>query len=391
MNDDITILADFDSALYEQVEPPLVSLYLPTHGSAPGDESDRIEFEALVEQARAKLAQERERREYKGVDERLAYAAEHFDDLMSPAPGGSLAVLAGNDRTYIYRLGYEAGPLAFVGERFYVKPLLKNFQFGSYYFLLGLAADRFAFVHGDFGSLERVELPRDVLDAFSEEFPLVYDGHEGALDYSSLENHMPPYHGWKSRNDVRKEEAGKFFQYVNKAVTDYLVAGTDLPVILVSLPEHQSAFRRISTIPHLLDEGIEKDIGGIEAPELLADAKAVIEHVREAQVARPVPGRRRLHPRRLRRADGRGLPVRARAARPLPGPRAGRRLRPRGPRPGRRRVRASRREDSRRLRHRRAVPVLGASLPSALTRFVNARFCQAFVRMKGGFACQKRA
>ena len=53
MNDDITILADFDSALYEQVEPPLVSLYLPTHGSAPGDESDRIEFEALVEQARA--------------------------------------------------------------------------------------------------------------------------------------------------------------------------------------------------------------------------------------------------------------------------------------------------------------------------------------------------
>lgn len=266
MNDDITILADFDSALYEQVEPPLVSLYLPTHGSAPGDESDRIEFEALVEQARAKLAQERERREYKGVDERLAYAAEHFDDLMSPAPGGSLAVLAGNDRTYIYRLGYEAGPLAFVGERFYVKPLLKNFQFGSHYFLLGLSADRFAFVHGDFGSLERVELPRDVLDAFSEEFPLVYDGHEGALDYSSLENHMPPYHGWKSRNDVRKEEAGKFFQYVNKAVTDYLVAGTDLPVILVSLPEHQSAFRRISTIPHLLDEGIEKDIGGIEAP-----------------------------------------------------------------------------------------------------------------------------
>lgn len=89
---------------------------------------------------------------------------------MSPAPGGSLAVLAGNDRTYIYRLGYEAGPLAFVGERFYVKPLLKNFQFGSHYFLLGLSADRFAFVHGDFGSLERVELPRDVLDAFSEEF-----------------------------------------------------------------------------------------------------------------------------------------------------------------------------------------------------------------------------
>ena len=54
-------------------------------------------------------------------------------------------------------------------------------------------------------------------------------------------------------------------------------------VILVSLPEHQTAFRRISTVPRLLNEGIEKDIGGMEAPELLADAKAVIEHVREAR------------------------------------------------------------------------------------------------------------
>ena len=138
-------------------------------------------------------------------------------------------------------------------------------------------------MHGDFGSLDRVELPAHVLDEFSEEFPLVYDGTEGALDYSSLENHLPPYHGYKSRNDVRKEEAEKFFQHVNKVVTEYLVQGTELPVILVSLPEHQTAFRRISTVPRLLNEGIEKDIGGMEAPELLADAKAVIEHVREAR------------------------------------------------------------------------------------------------------------
>lgn len=285
MNDDITILADFDSALYEQVEPPLVSLYLPTHGRVPGDDQDRIEFKNLVDQARGKLAQERERREYKGVDERLDQVAAHLDDLASPTPGGSLAVLVGNDRTYVYQLSYEVGPLAFVGERFYVRPLLRNFQFGSHYFLLGLSADRFAFVHGDFGSLDRVEMPQEVLDEFSEEFPLVYDGHEGALDYASLENHLPPYHGWKSRNDVKKEEAEKFFQYVNRAVTDHLVQGTELPVILVSLPEHQTMFRRISTVPHLLNEGIEKDIGGIETPELLASAKAVIEHVREARAA----------------------------------------------------------------------------------------------------------
>lgn len=279
MEDGISVLADFDSALFEHVEPPLVSLYVPTHGRT-GAEEDRIAFKNLIEEARGKLAQEFEHREHTGVDARLDQVAARLGELVSPTPGGSLAVLVSNGCTYVYQLGYSVGPLAQVGEQFYTRPLLRNFQYGSHYFLLGLSADRFAFIHGDFGSLDRVDLPADVLDEFSETFPIVYDGHEGALDYSTLENHMPPYHGWKSRNDVKKEEAGKFFQYVNKAVTEHLVKGTSLPVILVSLPEHQAAFRRISTIPHLLNEGIEKDVGGIEAPELLELAVGVIERER---------------------------------------------------------------------------------------------------------------
>lgn len=289
MEDGISVLADFDSALFEHADPPLVSIYLPVHGRA-GAEEDRIRFKSLVEEARGKLAQEYEHREHTGLDARLDEVAARLEDLAGPASGGGLAVLAGNDRAYLYRMDRPAGPLALVGERFYTRPLVRDFQFGSRYFLLGLSADRFAFVQGDFGSLERVELPADVLDEFSEEFPLVYDGREGALDYSSLENHLPPYHGYKSRKEVRKEEAGKFFQHVNEVVTDRLVRGTDLPVILVSLPEHQTAFRRISTIPHLLDEGIEKDIGGLEAPELLDAAKGVIEREREARAGRLLDG-----------------------------------------------------------------------------------------------------
>ena len=286
MVDGISVLADFDSALFESAEPPLVSLYLPSHGHDAESEQDRIQFRTLVEQARGKLAQEYDHREHTGVDERLDHVAEHLQDALGPAAEGGLAVFVSNDRTYLYQLGYPVEPLAFVGEHFYVKPLLRRFQYGSRYFLLGLSADRFAFIHGDFGSLERVEMPQGVLDEFSEEFPIVYDGHEAALDYSSLENHMPPYHGWKSRNDVKKEEAEKFFRYVNKAVTNHLTEGTELPVILVSLPEHQAMFRRISTVPHLLDEGIEKDVGGIGEPELLADATAVIERARDAHAAK---------------------------------------------------------------------------------------------------------
>lgn len=279
MNDDITVLEDIDPALYESAEPPLVTLYVPTHGSEARKE-DSQRFEELVEQVREKLAQRYEHREHTGIDEALDHLIARFPELVSPATDGTLAAFMTNERAFVYTLGYPVEPLALVGDAFCVQPLVKDLAFGSHYFLLGLNADRFSFIHGDFGSLKRVEIPQDVLDEFSELFPLVYDGHEGALDYSSLENHMPPYHGYKSRNDVKKEEAEKFFRYVNEAVAEHLTRGTNLPVILVSLPEHQTMFRRISTIPNLLDEGIEKNIDGMEAPELLADAKTVIERER---------------------------------------------------------------------------------------------------------------
>ena len=135
-----------------------------------------------------------------------------------------------------------------------------------------------------------MKLPADVPGTYSEEFPDVYDGRPGALDYPSLENHLPPYHGHKSRNDVRKEEAEKFFRSVNEAVSERLARETEAPVILVALPEHQTSFRRISTIPHLLDEGIEKDVGGLSARELLDEAKGVIERERARRADRLLAG-----------------------------------------------------------------------------------------------------
>lgn len=283
MNDDITVLEDFDFSLFEQAQPPLVSLYLPLGGPADGADGDRTRFGELLEEVRGKLAQEFEHREHTGIDARLDRVAERLPELAERAAGGSLALFVDNGRTLAIPLGYAAGPRAFAGDRFLVTPLLRQFQWGSRYLLLGLSADRFALIRGSFGSLQREELAPSVKDEFSELFPEVYDGHEGALDYQSLENHMPPYHGYKSRNDVKKEEAEKFFRYVNRAVTAHLAAAEDapdLPVILVSLPEHQAAFRRISTVPHLLPKGIEKDVGGLREPELLAEARSVIECAR---------------------------------------------------------------------------------------------------------------
>lgn len=275
MTQGISVLTNFDSLLYTTAKPPVVSMYLPTHGPARLQE-DRQQLEALIQETKTKLTQEYEHRELTKLDEHLNQVVVHLGEIVHDAENSSIGIFIDDENAYLYMLGYPVAPCVSVDERFYIKPLLKHFQFGAHYFLLGLNTDRFSWIHGDFGSLERVQMPESVKDEFSELFPIVYDGQEAALDYESLENHMPPYHGYKSRNDVRKEEATKFFYYVNRAVNEHLIQDSPLPVILVSLPEHQTLFRSISTIPTLLDEGIEKNVNGIEAPELLVEAKAVI-------------------------------------------------------------------------------------------------------------------
>lgn len=121
---------------------------------------------------------------------------------------------------HIYRR-LQASALAFVGERFYVKPLLKSTV--RILFTTGAFDDRFAFVHGDWLARAR-GAARDVLDAF-EEFPAprVTDT---VLDYSSRSRTITALPRLESRLFWRREEGGgrKFFQYVNKAVTDYLVS-----------------------------------------------------------------------------------------------------------------------------------------------------------------------
>lgn len=288
-NGDIAVLADFDSVLYEGGEPPLVSLYLPLHGPA-GSQQDAVRFEDLLAEAKGQLAQRFEHREHTGLDARLDHLATRFGEVAGPATQGGLALFAGNDRAFAYRLGYAPEPRAVVADAFFVRPLLKRFSYGSHYLVLGLSADRYALIRGDAGSLRRVALPPAAHDELSRQFPEAYDGREGALDHRSLENHLPPYHGWKSRNDVKKEESEKFFRIVSRTVAGYVAKGTSLPVILASLPEHQALFRRISTIPTLLGEGIEKDVGGLEAPELLADAKAVIERERLRRAGKLLEG-----------------------------------------------------------------------------------------------------
>lgn len=292
--DSIHVMEKFDPAILADVTAPVVSLYIPVHHTEREERRDiwdRDMFKDLMKDAERTLAETYDKDAYKGIVEKADYLLEHPDMPLWLHAGEGLGFLMNNDDVYVYNLFFAPEPMVAAGDTYFVKPLLRNFQYGTEYYVLELGNDRFSWVKGDRTHVERQQLPQEVHDFFSELFANSDDtaadmkkGELGALDYISLEGHMGQYHDHQSRNEVKKDDALPWFRYVNKAVNDYLVRDDTTPIILCCDEEYETAFRKLSTLRHLLPVGIKKDPAGLDGKALLEESLAVMDGIRDANI-----------------------------------------------------------------------------------------------------------
>lgn len=294
IDESIHVMEGFDPSILENVQAPVVSLYLPVHHSEREerrDEWDGDMFKDLMKDAKRTLAESYAEDAYQGIFEKADYLLAHPDMPLWLHAGEGLGFLMNNDDVYVYNLYFAPEAMVSAGETYFVKPLLRNFQYGTEYYVLELGNDRFSWVKGDRTHVERQQLPQEVHDFFSELFANSDDtaadmkkGELGALDYITLEGHDAQYHDRKSRNEVKKEDAQQWFRYVNKAVDDYLVRDDTTPIILCCDEEYENEFRKMSTLRHLLPVGIKKDPAGLNGKELLDASLAVMDGIRDANL-----------------------------------------------------------------------------------------------------------
>lgn len=266
---------------------PRASIYLPIHRTereGRRDDWDRVEFKDLVGRVQKDLARTWDEREVKPLLERLDLMVQREDLPLWLEASAGLAFLVDNDGAWVINLGFAPEPRAVVGDAWYLEPLVRNLRYRADYRMLLLNADFFALLDGDYNGVSYVPLPDDVKSYFAETYP-EFDGETTALDYYSLEDHQSPYHDFKSRNDVKQEEAAKFFRYVDKAMNDVLVRDSKVPVILVTAPEHDHEFRKICSFASLLPQGIKKDPRTLSGRDLRDGAIAILEGIRSAQMA----------------------------------------------------------------------------------------------------------
>lgn len=283
----IKVLEGFNAKDYlSPASTPVVSIYIPVKKTQRDDRQqdwDRIDFKDLAKEAKRRLSESYDKDTIRPILKKLEYILENEDLPLWINASAGLAFLVSAEEADVYNMCEAPASSVTVGDNYYLKPLIEDTKNEMYYKLLLLNSDFFSVLDGNYNGVSFEQFPDSVKHYFAETFP-EFDGETTALDYYSLEDHEPPYHDHKSRNEVTQEETEKFFRYVNKEMNDTIVRDSETPVILVTLPEHENMFRKICSFKSLAPQSILKDARTLTGAELRDDAVKIIQDDEDVQI-----------------------------------------------------------------------------------------------------------
>lgn len=280
------IVHHFPNEIIYQEEGPLISLYQPTHRHFPENKKDPIVFKNLLRDIENSLSQKYEKEFISSILQPLQELEQDTNFWNNTSDG--IAVLASKDTSIVYNLQSPVQEFAAVANSFHIKPLIKAFQSIENYHLLGLSRDKFTLYQGNRFGFSEVALPADTPRTLEEVLgkqltdPYLSHGSYGGT------GSQPMYHG---HGDVKQEidnDTEKFFRYVDHFVMENFSKPSKLPLILVSLTEHQTEFKHISNNRYLIEAGINNSYDSLKMDELTSKALEIIKPINDKKIQKLV-------------------------------------------------------------------------------------------------------
>jgi len=271
------IVHHFPKDMISKEEGPLISLYQPTHRSSPANKQDPIVFKNLLRTIENSLKQ-------KINDDSINSIMKPFYELMEDRnfwnnASDGIAILASQNRCIVYNLNNPVKAFAVVANSFHIKPLLQAFQSIENYQLLGLSRKNFTLYQGNRYGFSEIKIdpdtPRTVQDVLGDQLSNSYLSHGS---YSGTGG-STMYHGHGAVQEEIDKDTEKYFRYVDSFVFENYSKPSSLPLILVSLKEYHSEFKKLSNNPYLLKEGINKSIESLELDEIQTKARVIIDAI----------------------------------------------------------------------------------------------------------------
>jgi hypothetical protein len=251
-------------------DPVCVSIYLPTGPVGQDARAARIELKNLVAEAIGQL-------EVVGADRRVVSdVRESLDDLVDDddfwtEQARSLAVFAASDALRTFRLPNRLTASVEVGDRFYVKPLLRAVSFPQAAFVLALAA----------GSVRLVEILREG-PPFTVTVPDLPSDAASAAGKASIADRSPSAR--LQGSEGQKVRLRQFARKVDHALRGVL-GGLELPLILAATEPLESIYRSLNSYPHLVEPGLRGNPEDLSDAEVAAAARTMLDRVYASELA----------------------------------------------------------------------------------------------------------
>jgi Bacterial archaeo-eukaryotic release factor family 11 len=249
-------------------DPLCVSLYVPTSPLTQEAQGGRIELKTLTADAMGQLeAAGAPRRAVTELREPLEELVD--DDGFWAEQAHSLAVFAAPGVVRTFRLPNRLTSEVEVGDRFYVKPLLRSVTFPQAAFVLALAA----------GGVRVVEVAADG-PAFVVDVPGLPTDLADSLGAAAERSQSARLIGAEG-DKVRLRQ---FARAVDQALRG-LLAGRQLPLILAATEPLDSIYRSLNSYPALAATGIRGNPEALTDDDLAAAARSVLDEVYAAELA----------------------------------------------------------------------------------------------------------
>lgn len=252
-------------ALLEARGPACASIYVPTTPITSEVEGSRIAFKNAAADVVARLteADAVPTRDRQAIAEGLE--ALHDDERFWALQAHSLAVFATPGGLRSYRVPNRLPAGTYVGDRFYVKPLLRTVTFPQAAFVLALAQ----------GSVRLLQVSPD-LPAHDVDVPGMPADAASAVGKSSLGDRSPDRSIQGSEG--HKVRLRQYARQVDHALRGVLT-GRRLPLILASTQPLDGIFRATNSYPHLAVEGISGNPEEVSDAELADASRPILDGI----------------------------------------------------------------------------------------------------------------
>jgi hypothetical protein len=271
LHTDIPTRAEVERLLDER-DPACVSIYLPTSEIPQEIEGDRIALRNLAGAAADQLTAAGTARDAIAEIADALASLEEDDDFWS-VQARSLAVFASPSGLRTFRLPNRLTEHVEVGDRFYVKPLLRAITFPQTAFVLALAS----------GSVRLVEVTADRAP-FVVVVPGMPTDAASAAGKASIGTRSPMMARLQGA-EGQKVRLRQYARKVDQALRGVLT-GLELPLILAATEPLESIYRSLNSYPHLVEDGISGNPEATSEADLAAAARALLDDVYARELAK---------------------------------------------------------------------------------------------------------